>query len=204
MRFILDLFYDFFSPTPVSKRYTNQQDMLAGSGINRGVCQPLSNAWLESQIDGTGSNFLKDKKEALQRTLAVNEAQKMMGESNQDYKSYAFVKTNTPYIKIDVPVTILTQPEGLRSVLKDHQFSLFSYTTKSGGIRHTVAFLNDDKKRGQCKLFDPDLHGGEVKGPCDPVIALLALRLLRSANLRPIAEPAHITLSDSTLGPHSL
>lgn len=198
MNFIFDLLYGFFVPLPKSNRYTNQQDMLAGSGIHRGVCQPLSNAWLESQIDGSGSDFLKDKNEALQRTLAVNEAQKKMGELKQDYKNYAFVKTNTPYIKIDVPVTTLTEPTGLKSILKDHQFSLFTYTTKNYGIRHTVAFLNDDKKMGRCKLFDPDLYGGEVKGPCDPVIALLALRLLQSANTRATAKSAVITLSTST------
>lgn len=138
--------------------------MLEGTGINRGVCQPLSNTWLESQIDGTGSGFLADKKETLARVLAVNDAQREMGETGQDYRNYAFLKTGTPYVKQEIPALTLTDPVRITDVLGEHKFALLAYRTKSGGPRHTVALKNARYEDGQCKLFDPDLAGGEVKG----------------------------------------
>ena len=66
--------------------YTTQQDMIRAGGIkvNGGLCQPLSSTWLEGQMDGTGSEYLKDKNLTLERTLAVNEVQREMRYQGED------------------------------------------------------------------------------------------------------------------------
>ena len=159
----------------INNMYTTQQDMIEHGGIKvtGGLCQPLASTWLEGQIDGTGSEYLKDKHLTLQRTLAVNEAQRELRDQERDYKSYAFIKTNTPYTVQD---------------------ALFSYQTKKHGPRHAIAFSSSIKKDNKCTFFNADHYAGEVKGPCDVIMNALAVTLKNSAELNE-NEVARVTLS---------
>ncbi|MDF1646281.1 MAG: hypothetical protein P1U61_04760 [Legionellaceae bacterium] len=184
----------------LKKMYLTQQDMIRAGGIrvngrgNGGLCQPLASTWLEGQMDGTGSEYLKDKYVTLDRTLAVNEAQRQMRDAGEDYESYAFLKTKTPYIKKDVPVVQLTTPESLNTVLGSHEYALFSYPTRDAGPYHAVAFSDTSKKDEKCRFFDADRPGGQASGPCDAIKRLMAASLKRSAE-REDNPVASLTLS---------
>ena len=176
--------------------YTTQQDMIEHGGIKvtGGLCQPLASTWLEGQIDGTGSEYLKDKHLTLQRTLAVNEAQRELRDQERDYKSYAFIKTNTPYTVQDTPISTLITAEGVKQTLGSHEHALFSYQTKKHGPRHAIAFSSSIKKDNKCTFFNADHYAGEVKGPCDVIMNALAVTLKNSAELNE-NEVARVTLS---------
>lgn len=180
----------------IRNMYTTQRDMIEAGGIivNGGLCQPLASTWLEGQIDGTGCEYLKDKHLTLQRALAVNEAQRVMRDQGEDYKSYAFVKTNTPYAIQDIPISTLITPEGVKETLSSHEYALFSYQTKEDGPRHALAFSNTSKKDNKCRVFDADRYAGIVTGPCDVIMNVLAVSFKISAELRE-GEVARITLS---------
>ncbi len=190
--------YHFFSPVEkaaLNKGYTTQKAMLEGTGIKRGLCQPLASTWLEGQMDGTGSGYLKDKDETLKRTLAVNEAQREMRDKNEDYKNYAFVKTKTPYQQEEIPVSELITQEGVKQALSEHQYALFSYQTKGAGPRHAMAFKNGTDAEPKCRFFNADLYGGEASGPCDAVMHLFAVTMKHTANLKNKEEVVRATLS---------
>lgn len=180
----------------IHNMYTTQQDMIEAGGVkvNGGLCQPLASTWLEGQMDGTGSDYLKDKHLTLQRTLAVNEAQQEMRDQGKDYKSYAFIKTNTPYTTQDIAISTLTTTEGVKQTLSSHEHALFSYQTKEDGPRHAMAFSNTSKKDNKCRFFNADRYAGEVKGPCDVIMNALAVTFKNSAKLNE-SEVARVTLS---------
>ncbi|MDF1678032.1 MAG: hypothetical protein P1U32_04985 [Legionellaceae bacterium] len=190
--------YHFFSTEEkeiLHKGYTTQKAMLEETGIKRGLCQPLSNTWLEGQMDGTGSGYLSDKDETLERALAVNDAQREMRDKGEDYKNYAFVKTETPYQQKEIPVSELTTQAGVKNALSGHQYALFSYQTKGAGPRHAMAFKNGTDAEPKCRFFNADLYGGEASGPCEDVMKLFALTMKHTANLKNQEEVARVTLS---------
>jgi len=174
-------------------RFFTQREMLQHRNISGGMCSQLSNAWLEERINAREPIFLNDEEQTFQVSVATLERQAKMEERGEtDMRHIAFISSNTPHRHVDTPTSNLTTSDGLKKLVGDSRYALFSYPTNENHPPHMVAFENDNG-HGECRMFDANRYFGETKGPCSEIQKIFADTVrFRS---KEHSKPTHVALS---------
>lgn len=167
------------------QKFTTQKEMLERVGalhLGIGLCDSLTNTWLEQRIKGHEPTYLQNEVTTFNKAFDVLSKQaEMQKQGRNDMRNYAFVETGTPYHQKAVPTSQLVQADGVAKAFEGAPFAAVTIPVKKGKAPHMVGFENDNGE-GDCRMFDANLRGGELKGPCADIQEYFALAVERTVH----------------------
>lgn len=148
--------------------FTTQRHMLKNQASSAdGLCAQLSNAFVRARLNGEEPNFLFSEKATYEKALEEAAIQgNLLQHQESDLRHSAFISTNTPHQDTHFNHEEMTNPEAFKQKLGRSRLALFSKPSANPRRTHMVAF-EQQLDEGQCRLFDPNLPGGQYRGPCE-------------------------------------
>lgn len=175
-----------FENTRKPEPFTNQIDFVKNLVDEEGrphppiFCLPLATMWLRGNIDQSGTDCFKDKRETLKKVVEICYELNELADKGENCINAAFILTGTPYTEKKVDTHTLVTSKGVENALSNSRYALFKFPVRGEPIVvngvpaqfHASAFVREEN--GDCKAFDANYEYGEKKGPCAEVYRFLA------------------------------
>lgn len=192
------------SKTPVLNQpdmhsgYSSQEEMLRS--LHRedepGLCNALTNLYVESQITNQPDIFTKSNKDVYIDARIEEQHQNVLRKEGKDGKHAAFVDTNTDFEVIAIPVKNNVMLD-VNDILPTQGHAIITYPVESHMVHdpyHQVYLgrLEDDN----CQSFDASLRGGKKIGGCQELLNNFTDQMsTRTDTNRP---PKYVTIATSS------